>query len=220
MGSMTVEINLQIDERIRELGDAIGLPPGFYERLLTEPSDWAFLVQLLVVVEAAIAQRVVGELKQERAFDHASRLAFDGRTGKLQLAQALGILDSSSADALRALAACRNRFAHRIANVGASLERFGESLDANTKLDMLRKMGALQAEDEGIERDADFPEFGSRLRHRLWLSTAVVLGRIANARVHPQLVGLRRELERSQSDTLRPTPRTLLDFYTKNSEEP
>jgi hypothetical protein len=212
MVSMTVDINPQIDERIRELGDTIGLPPGFYEGLLTEPNDWAFLIQLLVVAEAVIAQRVVGELKQEKAFDHASRLPFDGKTGKLQLAQALGILDSSSADALRALAACRNRFAHRIANVGASLERFGESLDANTKLDLLRKMGTLEAEDEGPERAAEFPAFGPRLRHRLWLSTAVALGRLADARVHLQLVGLRRELERSQRpDASRPTLPTFLD---------
>jgi uncharacterized protein YutE (UPF0331/DUF86 family) len=219
---MTVEIQMQIEERIRELGDAIGLPPGFYEKLLKEGNDWAFLVQLQVIVEAAIAHKVVKVLHQEKAFDHVSRLTLDGKTGKLQLALSLGILDSSSADALRALTACRNRFAHRITNIGAALDRFGESLDAATKMDLMKKMGALQPEDESAERDAGFPEFGAKLRHRLWLSTAMALGRLTDADTHEHLVQLRRELERSQRENhgaRRPVPRTLLDFYAKNDEE-
>lgn len=220
---MTAEIKQRIDEQVRELCQAIGLPPGFYGRLLEEPSDWAFLVQLQVIAEAAIAQRVVRQIKQEKTFDHVSRLNLDGKTGKLQLALTLDILDAGSADALRALAACRNRFAYRIANVEASLARFGASLDANTKLDLLRKMGALQPEDESAERDADFPKFGSRLRQRLWLSTAIALGKVADDRIHRQLLDLRQDLERSQrsdAETRHPVPRTLLDFYAKNDEEP
>ena len=91
---MTPEINSQIEQRIRELGDAIELRPGFYETLLKKPNDWGFLIQLQVVVEASIAHRVVKALNQEKAFDHVSRLAFDGKAGKLQLALSLGILDS------------------------------------------------------------------------------------------------------------------------------
>ncbi|MCW5657673.1 MAG: hypothetical protein KIT60_08215 [Burkholderiaceae bacterium] len=220
---MTVEIKLRIDERIRELNTAIGLPTGFYGRLLEEPSDWAFLIQLQVIAEAAIAQRVVREIKQDKAFDHVSRLTFDGKTGKLQLAQTLDILDAAGADALRALAACRNRFAHRITHIDGSLERFGASLDAPTKLDLLRKMGVLRPEDERQEQDAGFPQFGSKFRQRLWLSTAIALAQIADAEIHGQLLELRRDLERRQrpdADAPRPTPRTLLDFYAKSDAQP
>lgn len=218
---MTDETHRQIEQQIRELSSAIGLRPGFYEMLLKQTNDWAFLIQLQVVVEAAIAQKVVGTLNRDKAFEHVSRLAFDGKTGKLQLALSLGLLDSSSADALRALAACRNRFAHRIANIGATLERFGEALDADTKLDLLKRMGTLEPDSEGADQDAGFPDFGGKLRHRLWLATAIALGKLTDARIHAQLVQLRRELERSQQgnlDTLAPTPRTLLDFYAKNDE--
>jgi hypothetical protein len=218
---MTEEIQSQVEEHIRELGDAMELRPGFYVALLNKPNDWEFLIQLQVVVEAAIAHRVVKALKQEKAFDHVSRLAFDGKAGKLQLALSLGVLDSVSADALRALAACRNRFAHRIAHIGATLERFGESLDADTKLDLLRKLRTLEPGNEGMEQDAGFPGFGAKLRHRLWLSAAVALAKMTDARIHAQLVRLQRELERSQRGSLatsRATPRTLLDFYAQNDE--
>ena len=218
---MTLEIHSQIEQHIRELGGAMELRPGFYETLLKEPTDWAFLVQLQVVLEAAIAQRVVKALKQDKAFDHVSRLPFDGKAGKLQLALSLGVLDSGSADALRALAACRNRFAYRLANIGATLEKFGESLDEPTKLDLLRKMGALEPVDEGAEQDAGFSGFGAALRHRLWLATAVALARMVDARIHTQLVDLQRELEGSRREHLnpsRPAARTLLDFYAKNTE--
>ena len=218
---MTDETHRQIEQRVRELSGAIGLPPGFYELLFKQTSDWAFLIQLQVVVEATIAQKVVGTLGQDKAIEHVSRLAFDGKTGKLQLALSLRVLDPSSADALRALAACRNRSAHHLGNVGATLERFGESLDADTKLDLLKRMGTLEPAWDGADQDAAFSDFGGRLRHRLWLATAIALGKLVDARIHAQLVRLRRELERSQQgnlDTLPPTPRSVLDFYAKNDE--
>lgn len=210
-------IDLQIKEEVRALADAIGLRPGFYERLLSEPSDWAFLVQLQVLVEAALAERIVRALKRDQAFDHVSRLALDGKTGKLQLALSLGVLDPDSADVMRALAACRNRFAHRTSTIGATLEKFGESLDAATKLDLLKKLGALDPDDEGSEQAAGFPGFGAKLRHRIWLSTAIALAMLADKALGARLVPLQREMESAQRDSASPvsTPRSLLDFNIK-----
>ncbi len=219
---MAVEIPRQVEERIRELEDAIGLQRGFYQGLLHEGNDWAFLIQLQVIVEAAVTNKVVKLLDQEKAFDHVSRLALDGKTGKLQLALSLGVLDPANADAIRALAACRNRFAHRISSIGSSLDRFGESLDAGTKLDLLRKMGTLQPEDESAARDAGFPEFGAKLRHRLWLSTVVALARLADARLHDQLGQLRRAMEHTPADSLDTSPPmagTLLEEFFAKSDE-
>jgi hypothetical protein len=189
--------DLQLQEAIQGLSDAIGLRPGFYDSLLTEPSDWAFLIQLQVVAEAAIAQRVVKVLQQDKVFDHVSRLPLDGKTGKVQLALSLGILDAGSADALRALSACRNRFAHRIASIGATLVKFGDSLDAPTKRDLMRKMGTLDPEDEDAPQASGLAGFGARLRQRLWLSTAVALAPLADADTEARLIGLRRDLERA-----------------------
>jgi len=219
---MTPEINAQIDELIGELGAEIGLQPGFYEGLLKEKNDWAFLIQLQVVVEAAITHALIKALKEDRAFDHISRLNFDGRTGKLSLAHALGVLDSSSINALRGLSACRNSFAHRIANIGTTLEAFGESLDEKSKLSLVRKMGLLEPDDEKAEQAAGFPGFGSKLRYRLWFSTACALACLPDARLRADLVRLRRHLvhtERLQAHTLRGTPRTLMDFAARNDLE-
>ena len=215
---MTDATHRQIKEGIRELSGAIGLRAGFYEGLLEQGNDWVFVVQLQVIAEAAIAQKVVAALKQDKAFDHVSRLAFDGKTGKLQLALSLGLLDADSADALRALSACRNHFAHRLGNVGRTLENFGQSLDAATRLDLLKRLGALEPGAEGEDPEAAFADFGARLRHRLWLATAIALARLADAGIHSQLVQLRRELEQRQQgnlDTPAPVPRNLLDFQAK-----
>ena len=218
---MTPAINAQIEELIGELGAEIGLQPGFYEGLLKEQSDWAFLIQLQVVVEATITQVLVKALNENRAFEHISRLNFDGRTGKLGLAHALGVLDSNSVNALRALSACRNSFAHRIANIGETLEAFGESLDAKNKLALIRKMGFLEPDEERAEQAAGFPGFGAHLRHRLWISTAAALAHLVNARMRARLVQLRREVVRTQRsyiDTSQRTPRTLLDFVADNDK--
>jgi hypothetical protein len=220
---MQNQINAQIEEAVRELGEAIGLQPGFYERLLEEPSDWAFIIHLQIIAEAAIAQALVKALKNERAFDHVSRLNFGGTTGKLQLAKALGILGSGSVEALRALSACRNAFAHRISSIGTTMETFGESLDANTKLDLMRNMALLEPSEESAERAAGFPDFGANLRYRLWLSTARAMGELASAPVHARLVELQRQLER---ETRRPrldtskTASLALPVATKSDEKP
>ena len=221
---MKPEINAQIGELIGELGAEIGLQPGFYEGLLKEQSDWAFLVQLQAVVDATITDALVKALDENRTFGHISRLNFDGRTGKLGLAHALGVLDSNSDNALRALSACRNRFAHSIANIGTTLEAFGESLDAKNKLALMRKMGIIEPDEEKAQRAAGFPGFGANLRHRLWLSTAAALADVANARMQAQLLQLGRELVRTQRsyldlDTSQGTPGPLLDFATKNHEK-
>jgi hypothetical protein len=219
---MPTQINAQIEETIRELGEAIGLPPGFYEKLLREPSDWAFIIQLQVIAEAAIAHVVVMALKEDRAFDHISRLNFGGTTGKLQLAKALGILGSDSVEALRALSACRNALAHRITSIETTLEAFGESLDANTKLALMRNMGLLEPSDEAAERVAGFPDFGANLRYRLWLSTARAMGELASPRVHAKLVQLQRQLEREAQrpsfDTSKGTP-LAMPVATKNDDK-
>lgn len=222
---MAPEIKAQIDELIGELGAEIGLQPGFYKGLLKEKNDWAFLIQLQVVVEAAITEALVKALNEDRAFDHISRLNFDGRTSKLSLAHALGVLDTSSINALRALSACRNSFAHRIANIGTTLDAFGESLDARSKLSALRKMGFIEAEDEKAQQAAGFPGFGSKLRHRLWFSTACALACLANAQMRASLVQLRRELVHTEQSHARPRlsrdfTKGLLDFGAKNDLEP
>ena len=216
---MTPEISAQVEEVIGELSAELGLRPGFYESLLQEQYDWAFLVQLQAVVEAAVAEALCKALNEGRAFQHISRLNFDGRAGKLGLAQALGILDSGSINALRALSACRNSFAHRSANIATTLEVFSESLDAKSKLALIRKMGFIEADEETAEQAAGFPGFGSKLRYRLWLSTACALASLANPRMRAKLVRLRRQLvhtERSHAKTSPGAPRTLLDFAAKN----
>ena len=217
--SIMVATASQVEDAVRALADAIGIRRGFYEQLLYEPTDWAFLVQLQVVVEAVIADKVVKALHQADAFEHVARLPLEGKTGKLQLALTLGVLDASSAEAFRALAACRNRFAHRTANLGATLENFGESLDAGTKLDLIRRLGALELDAEATEQAAGFPGFGTRLRHRIWLSTAIALARLADDRIHERLAELQRTSERTHREEhgLRSaTPRDLLDFYAKD----
>jgi hypothetical protein len=214
------KIQQQVEDEVRELGTTIGLRPGFYERLLDEPTDWAFLIQLQVVVEAVIAERMAKALKQDTVFEHLARLAFDGKTGKLQLALSLGVLDSTSAEALRALAACRNRFANRTANTGGTLSAFGESLDANTKLDLMKRLGSLGPHEESAEREAGFPDFGSHLRHRIWMSTAIALAQLGDTGIHQRLMRLQRQLESARRAKLGPigsTPRTLLDFYPRKA---
>jgi hypothetical protein len=152
-----------------------------------------------------------------------SRLAFDGKAGKLQLALSLGLLDSGSADAVSEAwqpVAIGSRI-----GLPTSERHWKDSASRRTPIPSstyCANWEALEAGEEGTERDTGFAGCWRQTSAPTpWLSAAVALAKMTDARIHAQLVRLQRELERSQRehlDTPRTTPRSLHDFYAQNDE--
>jgi hypothetical protein len=71
----------------------LGLPRQLFASLLDEPSDWSFVIKLAVMLEAALTQVISSRLDTPELQRHLARLNLDGRTGKLQLAIDLGVID-------------------------------------------------------------------------------------------------------------------------------
>jgi hypothetical protein len=119
----------------------LGIPVGFIESLVSEPDDWAYIVKLAVLCEAAVTHALVGNLKdtanEREWYDHFSGLA-SGR--RLELAFRLGLLSRVDRDALDAIAQIRNSFAHEVRNLGGSLSVFFQACSADKKVELANKL--------------------------------------------------------------------------------
>jgi hypothetical protein len=133
---------LQFEQEIRDtiarrdlfkIERVLGLRRQLYLDLLDEPSDWSFTVKLAVLLEAALTQVIASRLDTEELQRHLSRLSLGGRTGKLQLAEDLGLLDSLNATRLRSITVIRNTFAHDISIIDKSLNEVVDEMSLNQR---------------------------------------------------------------------------------------
>jgi hypothetical protein len=114
---------------VDRLEHAIGLPPGFYERLVHAEDDWSFVLKLHALMEASITMLLTEWIGGGRVPDSSdltkvlSRLEMS-RTdvGKVQLAFTLGLIGKRDRRLLYFLSALRNDFVHDIKNVSLTLQ--------------------------------------------------------------------------------------------------
>ena len=99
-----------------EVARRFGLPLHFWDELLTHGSDWAFVIQLHALLEAAVNQALAtaGQVRRKE----------DGRASiskKRERLVSLGKLDAELDGFFRVLSGIRNRYAHDVAQVYTSL---------------------------------------------------------------------------------------------------
>ncbi len=179
------------EKSLKLIENRIGLEDGFVRRLLDETDDWAFIIKTAVVVESALGQ-VVGETLIEEVFDrHIRSLPMDGRTGKIQLAQDLGLIGPKSAARFRAICEVRNQFAHGLKAVKSSMsEYFSQMGEADFDLLVVRffsrdERKAAQSAEEGTKskggRSVEDRRDGRIGRYLLWTSACVALLELSEA---------------------------------------
>lgn len=129
------------DALYAKLETRLGIPEGFISALTNEADDWAFIVKLAVLCEAAVTQALVAKTAaighEEVWYDHFSNLT-NGR--RLELAFNLDILSQWDRDKLNALAQFRNSFAHQVHNLGGSLSKFFENCSLDKKVELASKL--------------------------------------------------------------------------------
>lgn len=98
----------------------MGIPEGLLDRLHKE-DDWSFLIKVHALLETALGYVIKAALRREELALFIERLNMGGRTGKLEFAKALGLLEDRHVAYLNLLAELRNRVVHSIQNVSFTL---------------------------------------------------------------------------------------------------
>ena len=155
----------------------LGLPEGFYSKLLQE-DDWSFIVKLNALFEGACTHVITTRLQAPELADAFAQLDFaNTKYGKVALLRSLGAISSEQATALRALAELRNALVHDISNVSFSFPSYVAGLDANQLKSLVKNFGhgmrdAIKIEEKSIPR-AKFVRENPKLS--LWLTAAEVI---------------------------------------------
>lgn len=134
----------QRNERLalyNSLERCLGIPNNFITELYSEADDWAYIVKLAVLCEAAVTHALVvhvGNREHEAAwYDHFSKLT---NSRRLDLACKLGIISKLDREALDAVAQFRNSFAHEVRNLGGSLSEFFDRCTLDKKIELSSKL--------------------------------------------------------------------------------
>lgn len=156
----------------KAIQELLGLSPVFMDDLRHESSDWAFVVKLAVVVEAALTQSISSGFDSPALKAHLMRLPMDGRAGKIQLSQDMGITGKKGAGRLRAIASIRNAYAHDVSVIDVPLKSY---IDALSKAES-KALGASLLGVDWLQKKfsaSDFP--GDSARSVIWVSACLTL---------------------------------------------
>lgn len=127
------------------LEQRIGIPEGFFWSLSNEENDWAYVVKLSVICEAALTHMLVLAVGNAKLYEHFGDLP---QSRRLELAKQLGILSDADRHTLGAIAQVRNSFAHKVENLTGSLRNYFLSRPQEQKIDLLSKLIQLEGENK------------------------------------------------------------------------
>jgi hypothetical protein len=178
---------------IKQFEQRLGLPEGFYERLIRE-DDWSFVIKLHALLEAACAHILATrlhapELEQSLAYLDLA----NSKCGKVVLLRELGAITADQATILRRLAELRNALVHNITKVAFSFPAYVASRDKQQLDHFITSFGHGVADTVHIGQQVvsrkEFVQSNPKLA--LWLTAAEVL-----ACLHLEMENAQLRLER------------------------
>jgi len=154
----------------------IGIPEGFFWSLSREENDWAYVVKLSVICEAALTHMLVLAVGNAQLHEHFSDLP---QSRRLELAKQLGILSNADRHTLAAISQVRNSFAHRVENLTGSLRDYFISRAQEQKIDLLSKLVQLEGQDKP-KKEEDLSGHANFFRLQLFVCCLRPIQAIAN----------------------------------------
>lgn len=158
------------------LEQRIGIPNGFFWSLSTEENDWAYIVKLSVICEAALTHMLVLAVGNPQLHEHFSDLT---QSRRLELAKQLGILSDADRHTLAAIAQVRNSFAHRVENLTGSLRGYFLSRTQDQKIELLSKLIQLEGQEKP-KKEEDLSSHANFFRLQLFACSLRPIQSIAN----------------------------------------
>jgi hypothetical protein len=108
--------------------------------------------------------------------EHFSELP---QSRRLELAKQLGVISDADRHTLSAIAGVRNQFAHRVENLGGSLNAFFHFRTQEQKVDLITKLVQLEGQDKP-KKDDDMKGHTAFFKIQLFVCAMRTLQSIAN----------------------------------------
>jgi hypothetical protein len=132
----------EIQEKVDDFEERLGLPKGFYTHLLKE-DDWSFVIKISALIEAACTHILSYKFRHPELEDNFSYLEQGNRkVGRVALLKKSDALYDDQAKVLFSLAELRNSLAHNVKNTHFNFDKHIESLDKNQKNKFVNEFGS------------------------------------------------------------------------------
>ena len=175
--SLESEIRKRVTDRdLFGVEKVLGLSRHRFLKLLDEPSDWSLVIKLAVILEASLTQVLASRLATPELQKHLARLPVDGRTGKLQLAEDLDVLDRVTVRRVRTIFSLRNLFAHDVAAIEQSLASVVSSMSVAERNDFANTMLRIDESQKIDNSGREKTEIDLRLI--IWLGAGLSLSQL------------------------------------------
>jgi hypothetical protein len=119
---------------VGEVEAAVGVPKGFFIKLVTKEDDWSFVIKLHALVEAALTH-LLTVASENPTLDKVYALleTSDTKKGKLAFAREMGLLEDKYRRFVVCLSQTRNKLVHDVKNVGTTLAQLVTAMDSNQR---------------------------------------------------------------------------------------
>lgn len=166
--------NQYLGDLIPHLERKLGVPQGFFESLdRDDETDWAFVIKLHALVEAAISHLLTESLNRPELHDIFSRLDMSNKsTGKAAFVEALGLMGKDERRFINSLSELRNTLVHDVRNVGFDLSEYVAGMNQKDQDAFLKKFNLLSTEVTDDVRNL----FRFDPRQALWYAGMAFLG--------------------------------------------
>jgi hypothetical protein len=121
------------NKHLRNFDRELGMPSEWYFGLMKEESDWAFVIKLHAVLEAALVHVIDATLDRPTLRRYVERLNVGGQLGKLAFAKALGAIDAKHERFIKALSGIRNDCVHDVRNVNFQFDGYVDGLPQDAR---------------------------------------------------------------------------------------
>ena len=137
---MNKKIPLENDSLFNELKDAyskfdfskfeqyLNIKEGTLKDISEDTNDWSMVIKTGVLIEATLEKLLEVSINRLPS-EFINKLNINGRTGKVQLASHLNIIDSATKARIEALMQIRNSFAHKLEFINHSLSDYYEKIN-------------------------------------------------------------------------------------------
>lgn len=115
----------------RKVGELIqerlGLNDDYVQHLMEE-DDWTMMILSWGLIEACLNSAIIKNLNKPELENFIQNLNINGRSGKVRLANDLGVINKDEAKFIEKFSAIRNRFAHGVNRFRTTFEEYFEEM--------------------------------------------------------------------------------------------
>lgn len=170
---MTNRIDLSV--LIPKLEKNLGINEGFFNALFDEESDWALIIKVHALIEAAVTELLVTAFGKEELNDTFAYLELSNkRTGKMAFVSALNLLDDDCRRYISSLSELRNKLVHNVKNVNFQFHEYVEEMDKQQFKQFVKNFNTLSTDVD----DSLLNLFRHDPIQAIWYGAMSVLGRL------------------------------------------